>query len=120
MQIQIDRACIPAGIQSTRYLHVTISATATKETTSHPAVSVSLVLDRSGSMDGTKITMAREAVSHAIKLLKPSDYLALACYDEQITTVLDHTPATSEAKKLAQSRLSEIDARGSTDLHGGW
>ena len=85
-----------------------------------PPVDVALVLDRSGSMDGNKLAMAREAVTHAIRLLKPDDHLGVVCYDDQVTTVLDRTPATPEAKALATRRLKSIDARGSTDLHGGW
>ena len=34
-------------------------------------------------MDGTKIEMAREAVDHAVRLLKPTDHLAVVCYDEE-------------------------------------
>src|SRR6187399_2056790 len=42
------------------------------------------------------------------------------CYDTQIDTLLGATLATPEAKALALSRLRTIDARGSTDLCGGW
>jgi hypothetical protein len=71
-------------------------------------------------MDGQKIAMAREAVAHATRLLKPNDNLAIVCYDEEVTTVLEKTPASQEAKRLALEKLAKIAARGSTDLHGGW
>jgi len=81
---------------------------------------VALVLDRSGSMDGSKITMARTAVTHAVRLLKPADHLAVVCYDDQIDTVLERTPASPEAKALVFTRLAGIEPRGSTNLSGGW
>lgn len=122
MHIQTDRAFVPAGSPTVRYLQVLISAPpqTPSDAAARPPVSVAFVLDRSGSMAGSKIDMARAAVDHAVRLLKPTDYLAVVCYDEEITTVLDRTLASSEAKTLAHQRLAAIDARGATNLYGGW
>lgn len=121
MHITTDRAFVPASAPAVRYLHIVLNAPSRKQDDSTRApASVALVLDRSGSMDGQKIAMAREAVAHATKLLRPTDHLALVAYDEEVSTILERTPATPEAKKLALSRLAKIGARGSTDLHGGW
>ena len=120
MNIQTDRAFVPAGATTMRYLTVTVTAPARERRTERPAVQVALVLDRSGSMAGRKIEMARQAVDHAIRLLNERDRLALVCYDDQIDTLLGATMATPEAKALALSRLRAIDARGNTDLCGGW
>jgi Ca-activated chloride channel family protein len=120
LNIQTDRALMPAGSSSLRYLTVAITAPSRERRTERPAVQVALVLDRSGSMAGRKFDMARKAVSHAVKLLNDRDRLAVVCYDDQIDTLLGATPATAEAKTLASTRLRAIDARGSTDLCGGW
>jgi Ca-activated chloride channel family protein len=120
VNIQTDRALIPAGATAVRYLTVTITAPARPQKTERPSVDVALVLDRSGSMAGRKIDNARKAVEHAVRLLNERDRLALVCYDTEIDTLLSSTPATPEAKTLALSRLRAIDARGSTDLCGGW
>jgi Ca-activated chloride channel family protein len=121
MHITTDRAFVPAGTPVVRYLHIVLNAPGRRQDeTTRPAASVALVLDRSGSMDGQKMTMAREAVAHATKLLRPTDHLALVCYDEDVTTILERTPATAEAKKVALERLAKVSARGSTDLHAGW
>ena len=121
MHIQTDRALVPSGAPAVRYLHIVVNAPPGKQREeSRPPASIALVLDRSGSMDGQKLHMAREAVAHATKLLKSTDHLGIVCYDDEITTVLERTHATAEAKALAQRRLNEIDARGSTNLHGGW
>ena len=122
MHIQTDRSLIPAAAPSVRYLQVRLSAPPAPASTGapRPAVDVALVLDRSGSMDGSKITMARKAVTHAVRLLKPDDHLAVVCYDDQVDTVLARTPASREAKALVFGRLAQVDARGSTNLSGGW
>ena len=41
-------------------------------------------------------------------------------YDDQVDVVIASTAATGEARRAAIQRLAEIDARGSTDLGGGW
>jgi Ca-activated chloride channel family protein len=120
MDIRTDRALIPAGRSVTRYLTVTLTAPTRERQRDRPPVHVALVLDRSGSMSGRKIDMARRAVDHAIRLLDTRDRLALVCYDTEIDTLLGATTATAEAKAAALRRLARIDARGGTDLCGGW
>jgi Ca-activated chloride channel family protein len=121
MHIQADRALIPSHTPAVRHLTVTITAPPRRDPArERPAVSVSFVLDRSGSMDGQKIEMACLAVSHAIQLLDTRDRLAIVFYDDRIETVLAMTAAAKEAKQNALERLAQVAARGSTDLAGGW
>jgi Mg-chelatase subunit ChlD len=120
LNIQTDRRYIPAGSPAERYLAITVTAPSRERQTDRPSVNVALVLDRSGSMGGRKFEMARQAVDHAIKLLQERDRLAVVCYDDHIDTLLGATSATPEARALALERLRAIDARGSTDLCGGW
>lgn len=120
MNIQTDRAFVPAGAAAVRYLTVTITAPRRERSADRPAAHVALVLDRSGSMAGRKLDMAKKAVEHAVRLVNDGDHLALVCYDDQVDTLLGATAATPEAKALALSRLRGIDARGSTDLCSGW
>jgi Ca-activated chloride channel family protein len=120
MQIQTDRALIPASADVVRYLTITIGAPERERSANRPSTAVSLVLDRSGSMAGTKMAMARKAVEHAVQLLGDRDQLAVVVYDTEIDVLLDRTAATRAAKRLATTRLGTIDARGSTDLAGGW
>lgn len=120
MNIQTDRALLPENEASTRYLIATITAPKSGRTSDRPALNVALVLDRSGSMAGSKIDLAKRAVAQAIAVLDERDRMAVVCYDNEIDTVLSSTTAGAEAKALANSRLSNIDARGNTDLAGGW
>jgi len=127
MHIQSDRALIPSGSSSTRFLSVSLSAPAAPAPdpagparVARPGVNVSLVLDRSGSMGGRKIALAREAVAHAIRLLHEDDRLGVVVYDHAVDTLLECVPATKAAKAQALQALAAIDARGSTDLAEGW
>ena len=120
VNVQTDRALIGATAPSTRYALVSLVAPQTSRTQSREPVNVAFVLDRSGSMGGNKIQLARQAVEHALKLLRDNDRFSLVVYDDHIDVVVESTFATREALTNAQARLAGIDARGSTDLCGGW
>jgi Ca-activated chloride channel family protein len=120
VNVQTDRELIGATAPSTRYALVSLVAPQTTHTHSREPVNVAFVLDRSGSMGGKKIQLARQAVEHALKLLRNDDRFSLIAYDDQIDVLVSSTFATREALTNARARLATIDARGSTDLCGGW
>ena len=86
--------------------------------TERPALNLSLVIDRSGSMGGAKIARAREAARFAIENLLPSDRLSIVLFDNQIETLVPSTLATDKNSLLGQ--LDQVKARGTTALHAGW
>jgi Ca-activated chloride channel family protein len=120
LDIQTDRALVPANTDVTRYLTVTLTAPDPGRRTDRPSLNVAFVIDRSGSMAGHKFEMATKAVEQAIRLLDERDRFALVCYDHEVQTLVASAPATAETKALALQRLRALDARGNTDLCGGW
>ena len=120
LDIRIDRHLIEAAGGSVRYLLASVTAPQAPPKATREPLHVALVLDRSGSMGGSKIRLAREAVRQALQNLRPEDRFSLVVYDEDITTLVESTPASAEARRNAVKKLGHIDARGSTDLHGGW
>jgi len=120
LDIRIDRSLVGAAGGSVRYLLASVTAPQAAPKNTREPLHVALVLDRSGSMGGSKIRLAREAVRQALQNLRPEDRFSLVVYDEEITTVVESTPGSAEARRNAVKKLGHIDARGSTDLHGGW
>lgn len=120
MDIQADRELIRAAGKSRRYLLVKLRAPEPAQVTKRPAVNVAIVLDRSGSMDGAKLQLAKDATRKALALLGRQDRFSLVVYDEHIDVLLESTAATAESLDLALRRLDAVDARGSTDLGSGW
>ncbi|MGI9252814.1 MAG: vWA domain-containing protein, partial [Thermomicrobiales bacterium] len=81
---------------------------------------VALVLDRSGSMSGDKIELAKEAVTEACRHLRDEDRVALVVFDNDIDLLQSLEHATSRVKTNVRMSLVGVDARGGTNLSGGW
>jgi Ca-activated chloride channel family protein len=76
---------------------------------------VVLVLDKSGSMSGPKIEMAREAARASIKTLRPIDKIGVISFDETFNWVIPLGPAAELADKSAL--ISQITANGGTKIY---
>jgi Ca-activated chloride channel family protein len=81
-------------------------------------LNLSIVLDRSGSMDGEKMIRAREAATYCVDQMLPTDRLSVVVFDDRIDTLFPSEPVVN--KKSMKDLISRIDARGSTALHEAW
>jgi Ca-activated chloride channel family protein len=120
MTVRTDRPLVRASAHSTRYALASIVAPRLERTQTRGPVNVAFILDRSGSMGGEKIALARRAVDHALRLLRSTDRFSLVVYDSEIDVIVGSTLATPAACTNARTRLASIEARDSTDLCGGW
>lgn len=94
-----------------------------ERTTAQPGrapIDVAFVLDRSGSMNGEKIRLAKDAVAVAIGHLDDSDRMSLVTFDSAVEVVQPLARATAGTKDELRSVLQRVDARGTTYLSGGW
>lgn len=103
-----------------RYLRVRIVAPPHTAGAVRPPVHVAFSLDRSGSMAGGKLDLAKQAVSEALGFLGRSDRFAVVTFDDQIEVVAPSRSATADAVREARTQLAGVDARGSTALCQGW
>jgi Ca-activated chloride channel homolog len=120
LTLQTDRTLVRSSAASTRYLLATVTATVAARTPERPPLDVAFVIDRSGSMGGDKIVLAREAVLEGVGMLRDTDRFSVVSFDDHIDVVVPVTTATHEAKREAEQRVRMIDARGSTNLGDGW
>jgi Ca-activated chloride channel family protein len=83
-------------------------------------LTLALVVDRSGSMRGEKLRMAKHAALAVLDQLDERDRAAIVVFDDQIDTVQPLMRVTSDIKAHARAALARIDARANTALHEGW
>jgi Ca-activated chloride channel family protein len=83
-----------------------------------PDLNLSLVLDRSGSMEGKKMIRAREAAMFCVDQMLPSDRLSVVTFDDRIDLLFPSEPVTN--KQSMKDLIARVTARGSTALHEAW
>jgi Ca-activated chloride channel family protein len=83
-----------------------------------PDLNLSLVLDRSGSMEGEKMVRAREAAMFCVDQMLPADRLSVVTFDDRIEVLFPSEPVTN--KQSMKDLISRVTARGSTALHEAW
>ncbi len=76
---------------------------------------VVLVLDKSGSMSGPKIEMARDAARASIRTLRPIDMIGVISFDETFNWVIPMGPAGSLEDK--SNLIAQITANGGTKIY---
>ncbi len=114
IKLELDRKILPAGQSQKAIIKVALTVPEIPQESERPAVNLALVLDRSGSMSGQKISKAREAAIVALRRLSPKDLFSLIAYDHRVETLV---PAQSAANsEWIETRINNIRAGGNTAL----
>ena len=82
-----------------------------------PSLGLMIVMDRSGSMSGSKIILAREAAARSVELLRDDDTFGFTAFDDQVWEVIPI--GKLEDKKDAVEQILSVPAGGGTDIFPG-
>ncbi|MBX9583070.1 MAG: VWA domain-containing protein [Gemmataceae bacterium] len=79
-----------------------------------PSLAMILVIDKSGSMGGVKIEMAKDAAKAAVELLGPRDKVGVIAFDGDLFWIADVQPAANKGQII--DKISAIEAGGGTTM----
>lgn len=80
-------------------------------------LNLSLVIDRSGSMEGEPLEYVRRACSYVVDLLEPNDVLSIITFEEQVEVVMPARRVVNKA--LIKEHIARIQAGNTTNLYDG-
>jgi Ca-activated chloride channel homolog len=79
-----------------------------------PSVAMSLVIDRSGSMTGLPLEMAKQAARATVDTLAPDDLIEIIAFDSIPTRYVKIQPARNRSR--IESDIARIQAGGGTEI----
>ncbi len=100
------------------YLLARIKAHPARKSGERSPLNLSVVLDRSGSMQGDKLAYAKQAAQFLVQHLGVNDRFSLVTFDHQARVNIAPTPVIY--KDNINQTIQEIRAGGGTNLSGGW
>lgn len=81
-----------------------------------PSLALMIVLDRSGSMDGSKFSLAKEAAARSVELLQESDTLGFIAFDDKPWVIVEPKPLKN--KEEVVDKIRSVPVGGGTEIYG--
>ena len=116
-RVEMDNSVVYAGSSQRAVVKVTLDAPKALRKETRPPVNLTIVLDRSGSMSGSKIEKACDAAIAALRRLGPEDMFSLVTYDHEVKTVVPSQSAANS--EWIEGQIRSIRSGGNTALFAG-
>lgn len=120
-QVKLDispvHSILKAGGKQTTWVRVGLEGFELKGDRKRAGVNLAIVLDKSGSMQGEKITQARAAAIDAISLLHSDDIISIITYDSTVEVLVPATKLSDKADVI--KAIKGIKPGGNTALFAG-
>jgi Ca-activated chloride channel family protein len=116
--VALSHAKVLAGGERQLYLEVRVSGDASAEAKERAPLSLAVVLDRSGSMDGDKLEEAKRSVIQLVRDMRDTDEIAVVTYDDA-SAVLQPLARVGDVRASLVDALSAIRSGGGTAIPKG-
>lgn len=119
-QILSEQSLINREVPSQRILELQIQSPKAGTTTNRSPLNLAIIIDKSGSMSGSRLEYAKQAAIFVTERLEAKDRVALIAFDDQIELLSPSILMVEENKVAIKQKISEIRFGGTTNLGGGW
>ncbi len=117
LTVQLNKNYFPVtGGPQLAYVLIEAMPTATLANVQMP-INFSLVLDRSGSMNGQKLNDMKQAAKLAVDQMSPQDILSIVIFDDKVDVMIPAQPVT-DPQQIKQ-KIDKVDDRGGTAISLG-
>lgn len=116
---RLGHARLSATQDNETFLFVDVQADSSAVASTPAPLNLAIVIDRSGSMKGKRLTNALDAARGMISRLRDGDVVSLVTYSTSTETVLPPTTVDAFSRTRALSALDGVTAQGDTCISCG-
>ncbi|WP_335870433.1 VWA domain-containing protein [Bacillus sp. 2205SS5-2] len=80
-----------------------------------PSLGLVIVVDRSGSMSGNKLSLAKEAAARSVELLREKDTLGFIAFDDKPWEIVETSPIKDKAAVI--EKIRSVTSGGGTEIY---
>jgi len=120
LSIQADLDLLSRTGETERVLEIEVQAPEAEQKQERLALNLAIVLDRSGSMAGEKLSCVKQAAVHLLDLLEAQDRAAVVVYDNEVNVLSPAILLTPENREALKAAVRQVRCGGMTFLSGGW
>ncbi|MCX4242708.1 vWA domain-containing protein [Paraliomyxa miuraensis] len=119
LEARLGHASLPGAEGGETFVMVEVAAPTDTTGQARAPVNLSIVIDRSGSMKGQRLTNAIAAARGMLARLRPDDTVSLVAYDDRAELLIAPTPVDRLDAFVFERTLSSLRGRGHTCMSCG-